>query len=245
MNSFGEIKSKVEKLLVKSYNKPEFKTNLLGFKKYILNNRQLSEAYYIYDNLSTKKGLNEDIAEEYISESLDYLKIIINKNQQKISDLGEWIDSLLNEDVDNDYTDIDNQIYTKNVVKNLEKLIESKQRIKNTLTSNSIKESSKSLNIPLSSMLSIATNTFNKEYSSLNEQEKKELKLYTSLSKKRITEEIENTKKSVLNKLSTKLNESDDTDLKNTINKTIENINNTQNDLISLYRIKQLDKGIE
>ena len=34
-------------------------------------------------------------------------------------ELSEWVDSLLSEDIGNHYDDIDHQIYTKNVVKNL------------------------------------------------------------------------------------------------------------------------------
>ena len=93
-------------------------------------------------------------------------------------------------------------------------------------------------------MLQIATKTFNKEFSNLNEEEKKELKYFTSLKHKDLSKEIEETKKVVLEKLSLNLNESTDKDLNDKLNETIERINKTETNLISLYKLKQLEKGL-
>lgn len=244
MNSFGVLKTKIEIVLEKSYGKPEFKENLKGFKKHILKNKNLSEAYYLYDELSSNKGLNESIVDEYISESFDHLKDIIDNNTKKIEELSEWINDLLKEDVGNKYSDIDNQIYTKNVVKNLEYLLESKLRIKETLTTKKVVEESKTLDLPVSSMLAIANKTLNKEIQTLSEEDKKELNFYTSLKGKNLSEEIEKTKKQVLDKLQINLNESNDSDLKDKIQKTINKINESKQTLTSLYKLKQLEKGL-
>jgi hypothetical protein len=40
------------------------------FKKMVLENKDLSELYYIYDDLSTNKNLPSDIADDYINESI-------------------------------------------------------------------------------------------------------------------------------------------------------------------------------
>ena len=99
-----------------------------------------------------------------------------------MTSLKNWIDELVLETT-NDYEDIDLQVYTKNVTKNLESLLESKNRIKNSLLSSEVVEVNEStLNIPISSMLQIATKTFNSEFSNFNEEEKKEFKFFTSLS---------------------------------------------------------------
>lgn len=244
MNSFGKIKSKIEKLLEKSYGTDNFKTYLKGFKKYVLNKKNISEMYFLYDELSSNKGLNESIVDDYISESFDYLKKLIDKNQSDIETLDKWVNDLLKEDIENSYSDIDKQLYTKNVVKNLESLIESKNRIRKVLLSERKKTDTLSFNIPISSMLQIATKTFNKEFSNLNEEEKKELKYFTSLKHKDLSKEIEETKKVVLEKLSLNLNESTDKDLNDKLNETIERINKTETNLISLYKLKQLEKGL-
>ena len=244
MNSFGVLKTKIETVLEKSYGKPEFKENLKGFKKHILKNKNLSEAYYLYDELSSNKGLNESIVDDYISESFDHLKDIIDNNTKKIEELSEWINDLLKEDVENKYSDIDNQIYTKNIVRNLESLLESKQRIRKTLTTKKVVEESKTMDLPISSMLAIANKTLNKEIQTLSEADRKELNFYTSLKGKNLSEEIEKTKKQVLDKLQINLNESTDSDLKDKIQKTINKINESKQTLTSLYKLKQLEKGL-
>ena len=244
MNSFGVLKTKIETILERRYGKPEFKEILKGFKKHILKNKKLSEAYYLYDELSSNKGLNESIVDEYISESFDYLKDIIDTNTKKIEELSEWINDLLKEDVGNNYKDIDKQIYTKNVVKNLESLLESKQRIRKSLLTKKVTNQSKSFDLPISSMLKIANKTLNKELQTLSEEEKKELNFYTTLKGKNLVEEIDKTKEVVLNKLKTNLNESTDSDLSEKIQRTIDKINESEKSLISLYKLKQLEKGL-
>jgi hypothetical protein len=244
MSSFGIIKTKIERLLESSYGKPSFKDNLKGFASHVIKNKSISEAYYLYDELSSEKGLNESIVDDYITESFDHLKTIIDNNKKKIEELSEWINDLLKEDVDNNYEDIDKQIYTKNVVKELESLLESKQRIKRTLLSKKVTEENRNINLPISSMMSIANKTLNKEIETLSEEEKKELNFYTSLKGKNLTEEIEKTKKQILEKLQVNLNESTDTDLKDKIQKTINKINESKQTLTSLYKLKQLEKGL-
>jgi DNA-binding transcriptional regulator GbsR (MarR family) len=93
-------------------------------------------------------------------------------------------------------------------------------------------------------MLQIATKTFNNEFSNLNEEEKKEFKFFTSLDKTELFEEINKYKTSVSNKLSNNLNESNDEELKEKIQKTLNKINETDSTLTSLYKLKQLEKGL-
>lgn len=244
MTSFGTIKTKIERLFESTYGKPEFKNHMKSFKKMVLENNNIGEIYYIYDDLSSKKGLSEDIIDEYISESFEQLRNLIDYNQNEINKINQWINQLVIED-SNDYNDIDIQVYTKNVTKNLESLLESKNRIKKNLLSSEVVEVNEStLNLPISSMLQIATKTFNKEFSSLNEEEKKEFKFFTSLNKTELFEEINKSKMSVSNKLSNNLNESNDEELKEKIQKTLNKINETDYTLTSLYKLKQLEKGL-
>ena len=93
-------------------------------------------------------------------------------------------------------------------------------------------------------MLKIVTNTFNKEYSNISEEDKKELKSLLSLNKKQISEEIKLVKENVISKLSDKITESDDSELKEKIGNTIQKIQESESDLISLYKLKQLEQGL-
>jgi len=93
-------------------------------------------------------------------------------------------------------------------------------------------------------MLQIATKTFNKEFSNLNEEEKKEFKFFTSLNGTELKSEIDKSKNVVYDKLNISLNESSDNELKEKIQKTLSKINETNYTLTSLYRLKQLEKGL-
>ena len=62
MNTFGTLKTKIETASVELYNKPEFKDFMKNFKTMVLENKDLSELYFIYDDLSSNKGISKDHA---------------------------------------------------------------------------------------------------------------------------------------------------------------------------------------
>jgi hypothetical protein len=229
--------------MVQSYGKENFKTVMKEFKNNFLSNKSISEMYFIYNDLSTQKGINKDIAGEYVNESFEKLSDLISSNQKKIDELYKWVKTNLKGDVENEYSDIDFVVY-ENKITNLERILETKTQIKNLLLSTKKEKVQESVNIPLSSMLKIVTNTFNKEYSNISEEDKKELKSLLSLNKKEISGEIKLVKESVISKLSDKITESDDSELKEKIGNTIQKIQESESDLISLYKLKQLEQGL-
>ena len=244
MNKFGQIKSNIESLMTESYGKGSFKNHMKSFKKNVIENEKLAEAYFLYDELSKKKGLSKDIVDDYVNESIETIKNIIVSESKKLKELNMWISENVTKNVTNEYSDIDTVVYSKSV-KNLEKVLECKNNIKNLIGQNSENITvSESLNIPLSSMLKIATNTFNKEYGNISEEDKKELKNLLSLNKSQLSEEITKSKEIVLEKLSEKGNESNDEDLKQKVTQTIERINETKDSLVSLYKLRQLEQGL-
>jgi hypothetical protein len=169
------------------------------------------------------------------------LKRLIEKNSTKIQELVEWIDGI---EVENNYSDVDTLVYLKSAV-NLEKVVESKKNIRRILTStNRQAKITENVNIPLSSMMKIVTNTFNKEYSTISEEEKNELKELLSYSKKDIQNKFVELKEDVTNKLNNKLEESEDLEIKEKISQTISKINESQPELITLYKLKQLSEGL-
>lgn len=243
MNKFGQLKSNLDQMMVQSYGKENFKTVMKEFKKNILSNKAISEMYFIYNDLSSQKGINKEIANEYVNESFVKLSDLISSNQKKIDELYKWVKTNLDGDVDNEYSNIDFVVY-ENKVTNLERILETKKQIKNLLTTTKKEKVQESVNIPLSSMLKIVTNTFNKEYSNISEDEKKELKSLLSLNKKQISEEIKSLRESVISKLEGRIEESEDVELKDKINNTIQRIKESDSDLISLYKLKQLEQGL-
>ncbi len=243
MNKFGQLKSNLDQMMVQSYGKENFKTVMKEFKKNILSNKSISEMYFIYNDLSSQKGINKEIANEYVNESFVKLSDLISSNQKKIDELYKWVKTNLDGDVDNEYSNIDFVVY-ENKITNLERILETKKQIKSLLTTTKKEKVQESVNIPLSSMLKIVTNTFNKEYSTISEDEKKELKSLLSLNKKQISEEIKSLRESVISKLEGRIEESEDVELKDKINNTIQRIKESDSDLISLYKLKQLEQGL-
>jgi hypothetical protein len=244
MNKFGQIKSNIESLMTESYGKSSFKNHMKSFKKNILENKRIAEAYFLYDELSKNKGLSKDIVDDYVNESIETIKNIVSSNTKKIKEINMWVSENVKTQSENNYKDIDSVVYNSSV-KNLEQVLESKNRIKNTISKQEVaKTVSESVNIPLSSMLKIATNTFNREFGNISEEEKQELKTLLSLDKKSLTEEIEKSKLVVIEKLNTKLNESTDDELTEKVEKTIEKINESEVSLVSLYKLRQLEQGL-
>ena len=242
MNTFGTIKTKIEKASIGLYGKPEFKTYMSQLKTMVLENKDLSELYYIYDNLSKKKGLSNDIATDYINESIEYSQILIENNERSLKNVDEWISSIVKKSVNN-YKDIDITIYNKSI-KNLETVLESKKRIINTIISEDKKEIKESINLPLKTMLRVANDRLNKELSNINETERKELIELSSLSDKSIKLEIDTLKENVIFNLKTSLNESKEKDLKDTIENTIKKISESKYDKYNLYQLRKLNQGL-
>ena len=148
------------------------------------------------------------------------------------------------ESATNGYSDIDFVLYETSI-KNLERVLESKNRIKKTIiTERKQKSVNESVNLPLSTMLKVASNTFNTEYGNIDESEKAELRTLLSMSKSEITEEMKSLRETVVGKLQGTLNENSDKELQDKLNKTIQTINESPNDLVNLYKLRQLNSGL-
>ena len=105
---FGQLMSKIEELMVNSYVNETTKIELKNFKKLVLENKNASQMFHIYTELSKKQGFDKEIADAFISESLRQAEKLISKlNTQRIE---YWVkDVNISE---NKYSDIDNLIYT-------------------------------------------------------------------------------------------------------------------------------------
>lgn len=243
MNNFGTIKSKLEKASVDLFGKKEFSTFMSNFKKGILENKDMSEIYFIYDDLSSKKGIAKDIATEYVNESIEYCQILIEGNQSKINKIDKWISNLVSE-VENKYNNIDTLIY-RNSIKNLETVLESKKNIISTIVSEETKKQVKeSIQLPITTMVKVAEDNIKGQLESLSESERKEIMSIVSLSKEEIDKEFNELKESVISNLKTSLNESKEDEMKNVIDKTISKISESKCNPYDLYKLRKLNSGL-
>jgi hypothetical protein len=243
MNTFGTTKTKIEKASISLYGKPEFKSFMKQFKSMVLENKDLSELYYIYDDLSSKKGLNESIAEGYVNESIEYSQILVENNQKYLNKLSNWINSIILE-YSNDYVDIDNTIYKKSI-KDLSTVLESKTKIRSKLISEEINSKlEESVNLPISTMIKVADENIKMELKNISESERKIIQELSSMSEDEVKLEMDNLKENVISNLKSSLNESKDSDLTATIENTIKKIVDSPYDRYNLYKLRNLNKGL-
>lgn len=243
MSTFGTIKTKIENTAVELAKKPSFKRFIFEFNALVLKNKDLSELYYIYDDLSSNKGIPSDIANDYINESIEYSQILLESQGKNLNYLNTWINSW-NKQSDNNYTDIDNAIYNKGI-RNLENILESKKNIKNIITKEEDKKQVvESVNMPISSMVKIANENLKKELGTLNESDKKELDQILSLNGEELKENFNNLKNLVLDNLKVSINESTDKELEGTINKTISKVMEAKCSHYDYYKLKKLSLGL-
>ena len=245
MTTFGELKSKIEKTFVNLYGKKEFKFFSNQFKTIVLENKDISELYYIYNDLTENKGLSNDLVNDYINESIEYGQILIENNSKELNKINSWINAIgLHENIQNSYINIDSLVYDKSI-KNLENILESKKEISKILTTTKeIKKNNSSINLPLKTMVKVGNTKLNENMLNLSEEEKKELKEIVKLDKTELKNKIVDLKKLIMDDLNTKLNESVDNDLKSTIQKTIQKIDDSTIDFYNYYKLKNLQEGL-
>lgn len=236
---FGIIKSKIEDCLVESYKKDSLKRDMFVFEELVLKNKSLSTLYFLYDELSKNKGLNESIVNEYINESIILFENTISKvNPKDTMAIIQWVGYIVSE---NRYQDIDN-LFNNNAT-----TIEEKLRSKKTISENLKKVPSKVkdvIEVPLKSMVEVANKTINSYLDSLTEGEKKQLTTLLTTPDDKLNKKYEFLKEDVIEKLETLLTESDDSETTQKITETIEKLQTENYDKLNYFKLKQLNENI-
>jgi hypothetical protein len=236
---FGVIKSKIEGLLNESYTKNTFKTEIKNFDKYVLKNKNIAKLFYLYDELSSNKGLNESMVDEYIFESITTYENIINKiKPSDLNELKSWIKNVKSENI---YESIDN-LFSKDV-HNIENRLFSKKIIKESLIKTP-GNNTEVIDIPLNSMINIANRTIDNFVKGLSESEINELKTILTISDNVLKEKFEPIKNEVLTKLNTIKESTTDQPTIDTINETIKKINTESYNKLGYYRLKDLNSNL-
>ena len=79
---FGLLKSKIEKCLVESYTNNTIKRDLFVFDQLVAKNKNINKLYFLYDELSSKKDLNESVASDFVNQSIIIYENTVNKITQ-------------------------------------------------------------------------------------------------------------------------------------------------------------------
>ena len=231
--TFGTVKSLIEKNLLESYkNENEFKKTLREFKHNVLNNKAMSKAYAIYDQLSSPQGLSEQDAKYFIEEGIN----ILNKVLPTVK-----LPSNVSEKTENNYSDIDTLVYSQRI--NLIERVNAKKNLIKILTSNkeSIKES---VNIPISSMVTVANQTIRNYIETLDENSKKEFFQLVSEDTKVLETKFETIRESAISKLNNILEKEEAEEMKTRISETIDKVKLEKFDQLNFLKLKNLEESI-
>lgn len=236
---FGKLKSKIENKLVESYKNGTIKSDMTKFNSLVLKNKNVSKLFYLYDELTSNKGLNESIADEYLNQSITVYENTINKiNPTELKDLNIWVDGT---EHGNEYDVVDN-LFSTGVTK-LEEKITSKKTILETITK-APKESKDVVSIPLKTMVDIANKTINNYISNLTESDQKKLKSILSLNEDELKEKYNTLKENVISKLE-KIQESEqDKEVGERINETITKVNTESFDKLNYLKLQELNNNL-
>ena len=238
----GVLKSRVEKLLSESYGKGTFKEEIKNFNRNVLSNKNISKLFFLYDELSTNKGYDQKLAEDFVFESITMFENVINKTDKKdLEKLKKWVISVNSH---NQYTDIDNLFYNSVDVLHLENKVRSKRVIVEGLKKTPINENKETILLPLSSMVKVANKTIDDFISNLNESEKKELNTLLSQDETVLREKYQRLKDEAIVKLIVVLESENEQSVKNTINETIDNIKSKKFDRLEYFKLKNLVNNI-
>jgi hypothetical protein len=237
---FGILKSKIEKTLVESYKKNSFKKDMFVFEELILKNKNISKLFYLYDELSSNKGLNESIANEYINQSVVLYENLINKiNPKQLKEIEMWVGHV---QCENSYKTIDN-FFSNNIV-DLENKLKSKNSIFECITKKVEEKKMNVVNVPISEMINVANKTIANYIETLSESDQKELKSLLSSNDETIKESYLMLKGSVIGKLE-KLEENEqDKEVIGRINETIETIKNETFDKMRYFKLRKLNDSL-
>jgi len=236
---FGILKSKIENVLLESYSNDTFKVELKNFKKLVLENKNIAKIFYLYDELNSPKALNETYINEFINESVKlYEKSLSKITKTELKALNEWVK---NSKAENSYSNIDNLF--SNDVLTIESRIKSKKLISETLRKLPI-TNTKSIELPLSTMVSVANKTIKNYIDGLNESDKKEIISLLSEDDSKLNEKYNTIKETVVEKLNNMKESSDDNSVKSRIDETLSKVLAEKYDKLTYFKLKSLNENL-
>ena len=236
---FGLLKSKIENVLIESYKKNTFKEEMKVFKKLVIENKNISKLFFLYDQLNSPKGLEDSVASEFMLESIIRYENLINKIEpKKLTELQNWVSKVTCE---NKYSDIDN-LFSQEMV-DFDVRLKSKKTIKEELKRKPL-ETKTEVKLPLSTMVNVANRTISNYIETLEESDKKELIKLLSSDSKELEKEFEQIKEDVVNKLTTLKESIEDTETKTKVDETLQKINSEKFDKLSYFKLKNLKENL-
>jgi len=233
--NFGEKFSKIEYLLSESYVNKNLSEDIKKFQKLVLENKTLSQIYFLYSELSKEQGFDKSFAEDYLSESISQIKEL--SKVVKTASFDNWISSVVCE---NRYSKID-ELVNNDPLKLKEKIL-AKSQVVESLTKKPVQK--ESLNIPLSSVETIRKNVVKNYIQSLDESTQNNLKDILGKNDDELKDLFEGYKTKTLDKLNLLVTENHDELTKNKINETIYFVEQEDYNKFNYVKLKNLYEGL-
>ena len=186
--------------------------------------------------------MKKDIVDDYINECIKIYENTINKiSPKELTKIQLWVES--NEiNSENKFSQIDN-LLSSNIL-TLESKIESRNVIKENLQKTEIKQSKEIINLPISTMVQMANKTIENHIKELNESEKKELIQLLSQDDKTLNEEFNKLQESVISKLNTLKESTEDNSIKTKIEETLSKVSQEKYDKLNFFKLKNLSENL-
>ena len=232
--TFGQIKSIIENNLLESYrNEQEFKKSLKEFKHNVLNNKNMSRIYSLYDQLTTPQGLSENDAKDFLDEGINLIQKLLPSIKMP---------KTMSENVNNSYSDVDALIYTNKL--DLMERLKSKKNLIKTLTSPKKEMVKETINIPIKSMVSIANHNLNNYLDTLDESAKKEFIQLMSEDVSSLKTKFETLRENTIVKLSNILESEQDFEVQTKLSETIDRLKIEEFNQLNFFKLKNLEESI-
>ncbi len=217
---FGILKTRIEESLVKSYTNKGIKKDMFLFNELVLENKSIARLYFLYDELSENKNLDDVVASEFINESVKiYNQISKEISKNSLKEINMWVGHIKCE---NRYKDVDN-LFSKNII-SLEDKLKSKSSIMETLKKKKESLTETKLDLPLEKIVDVANKTVNDYLSKLDESEKKNILKVLKEDDSKLEIEFNVIKESVITRLNNLKKDESDTEVVSTIQETISKV---------------------
>ena len=242
MKPFSYYKKNIDSILENSYlDKQLFKENFHVIMGALKLSKPFREFFTLYNDVETRNFKNKTELNEYLNESVTYLRPKI-KSIKQICNILESVFSkrkkLIKESKNNIYSGLDYLIYKKGV-----KNISNKLEVKNKLVESIMdRKQTSRLNTKLTTKTLAYTlsENYNKEFSKLSVSDKKVLSEVLSTKSQVLKEEINKTKETILSRINTLVKESNEENLKAKLTQTKNVVIKMKTDKLSLLKLKQL-----
>jgi hypothetical protein len=237
---FGILKTKIEESLVKSYTNKGIKKDMFLFNELVLENKSIARLYFLYDELSENKNLDDVVASEFINESVKiYNQISKEISKNSLKEINMWVGHIKCE---NRYKDVDN-LFSKNII-SLEDKLKSKTSIMETLMKKKESLTETKLDLPLEKIVDVANKTVNNYLSQLDESEKKNILKVLKEDDSKLEIEFNVIKESVVTRLNNLKKDEDDAEVVSTIQETISKVEKEFYTKDNYLKLKKLNNTI-